>query len=294
MVNILVAEVSGRLCRCSREVDTLGVVPAARGRESPPIVKSVGSHSADSLREGGLFHETHVGYRHDSPSRCLHHRGICGFSSPPERAQRRLPVVAYNSTDHEYLVVWSEEFLMGSVWYNSVRAQRVAENGAMIGNLFTVITFAANPAVTYNSAANEYLVGGNPGGNYVCQRVSNTGTLVGSAVTIMNGVNDARILYNSIGGHYLAIGAALEETPAGSGELQHQDLFLQRQCRSPNGQRPYAYGKQGHGPQPEPAFGAAYAPMVSGDSQRPLPPCSRARSDACDAGQRWGADRCCL
>ncbi len=174
------------------------------------------------------------------------------------------PVVAYNSTDHEYLVVWSEEFLMGSVWYNSVRAQRVAENGAMIGNLFTVITFAANPAVTYNSAANEYLVGGNPGGNYVCQRVSNTGTLVGSAVTLMNGVNHARLLYNSLGGRYLAIGAALEETPAGSGAYNIKIYSCNVSANLQTVSAPLLIENKAHGPQSlEPAFGAAYAPVAT-------------------------------
>lgn len=126
------------------------------------------------------------------------------------------PVVAYNSTDHEYLAVWSEEG-GGVPGLNRVQAQRVAEDGTLIGGSFTVFGFGLTPEVTYNTAANEYLVAFNPGYGFLGQRVSNTGIFIGSPAELMHGISDGRLLYNSITGQYLFLGTALVETPAGSG-----------------------------------------------------------------------------
>ena len=143
-----------------------------------------------------------------------------GFADFPIRQSANsdgLPSIAYNSVDHEYLVIWVEVVQTGNLFTFSVMGQRVGEDGAMLGNQFVILPLAVNPSVAYNSANNEYLVGGNPGGGYVGQRVSNTGALLGSPTTLMNGVGSSRLLYNSITGQYLFLGAALEETPSGSG-----------------------------------------------------------------------------
>ncbi len=175
-----------------------------------------------------------------------------------------LPAVAYNSTDHEYLVAWTEEYFTGAVWLNSVRAQRIAENGGMIGSPFMIFSIGVNPVVAYNSAANEYLVGFNPGGGFVGQRVSNTGTLIGSPTTLMNGVSDGRLLYNSITGQYLFVGAVLVETPTGSG---YYNIKISSCKIGANGQAltsPLVVENIAHGYQPpEPAFGVAFAPIQS-------------------------------
>lgn len=67
------------------------------------------------------------------------------------------PDVAYNSATNEYLVVWQQE--------RAVMGQRVTAGGALQGAAFTiatgysmVLTRCNQPAVTYASVANRYLV----------------------------------------------------------------------------------------------------------------------------------------
>jgi len=43
--------------------------------------------------------------------------------------------IAYNSTDHEYLVVWTELVYLGG----PIKGQRVGENGDLLGSAFTCI-----------------------------------------------------------------------------------------------------------------------------------------------------------
>jgi hypothetical protein len=175
-----------------------------------------------------------------------------------------LPAVAYNETDHEYLVVWSEYIYNGVVWLNWVMGQRIGEEGSPVGSAFVVYPVGVNPIVTYNSSAHEYLVGFNPGGGYVGQRVSTTGTLIGDPTALMNGVSNGRLLYNSITGQYLFVGAVLVETPAGSG---YYNIKISSCKIGANGQAltsPVVVANRAHGYQPpEPAFGAAYAPVQS-------------------------------
>ena len=116
------------------------------------------------------------------------------------------PVVAYNSTNHEYLTVWTEELLFGATTITSVKGRRVAENGAMLGDAFTISTFTAYPTIAYNPSVNEFVVAGNSYGNIVGQRISNSGTLLGSQVTFMQGAMKARIVCNTITGDYLVVG----------------------------------------------------------------------------------------
>jgi hypothetical protein len=175
-----------------------------------------------------------------------------------------LPAVAYNSTDHEYLVVWSEEMYPSMPGVNGVRGQRLGEDGNMIGSSFQVYPYGVSAAVAYNSAANEYLVAFNPGSGYAGQRVSNTGTPIGDPTGLMDGVSNARLLYNSITGQYLIIGAVLVETPTGSG---YYNIKISSRKIGADGQAVAAavlVDNVPHGYQPpEPAFGAAFAPVQS-------------------------------
>jgi hypothetical protein len=78
------------------------------------------------------------------------------------------PAVAYNSTNNQYLVVWSGPFKQKS--QNEVWAQAVSASGAQIGKgtgdfmISQVSTNigadrdASGPRVAYNSSSNEYLV----------------------------------------------------------------------------------------------------------------------------------------
>jgi hypothetical protein len=123
-----------------------------------------------------------------------------------------LPAVAYNPTDHEYLAVWTEEFMFGAIVASSVKGQRVAEDGSMLGDPFAIAQFAANPTVAYNPHLNEFVVAADSYGNFVGQRVSSSGTLLGSQTTLMPGTLKARIVCNSLIGEYLVVGVQTSST----------------------------------------------------------------------------------
>jgi hypothetical protein len=190
--------------------------------------------------------------------------GFADFLIRQSATRDAFPVVAHNSTDHEYLVVWAEEFNLGPMMANSVRGQRIAENGTTIGSSFLILPIGTNPAVAYSSGANEYLVGGNPGGGFIGQRVSSTGALIGDATTLLNGVGEARLLYNSVNGEYLIVGAVLVEIPAGSG---YYDISISTRRISSAGQPlalPFSLESIAHGYKPpDAAFGVAFAPLQS-------------------------------
>ena|SRR4030067_3180727 len=63
--------------------------------------------------------------------------------------------IAYNSTNDEYLVVWTES----SSTSVAVMGQRTKGDGTgLIGSPFTIFTLGAYPAVAYNSQSNDYLI----------------------------------------------------------------------------------------------------------------------------------------
>jgi hypothetical protein len=127
--------------------------------------------------------------------------------------QETTPVVAYNSTNHEYLTVWTEEILLGATTVSSLKGRRLAENGEKLGDAFTISTFTSYPTIAYNPHVNEFVVVGNSYGNMVGQRVSGSGTLLGRQTTLMSGTFKARIVCNSITGEYLIVGAQTSSTP---------------------------------------------------------------------------------
>jgi hypothetical protein len=91
--------------------------------------------------------------------------------------------IAYNSQDQEYLVVWQAESAgpVKEVW-----GQRLSRDRALLGSAFRIspANGGYNPDVTYDSAANQYMVVYEVGGNICGQFVSNTGGLVGSEIKI--------------------------------------------------------------------------------------------------------------
>ena len=127
-----------------------------------------------------------------------------------------LPAVAYNSTDHEYLAVWTEEFMFDAIVATSVKGQRVVEDGSMLGEPFTIAPFAAYPTVAYNPHLNEFVVAGTNYGNIVAQRISSSGALVGSQAMLIAGAAKARIVCNSITGEYLVVGVVQTSPPPGA------------------------------------------------------------------------------
>ncbi|MGE5402521.1 MAG: hypothetical protein ACM3S2_19165, partial [Ignavibacteriales bacterium] len=125
--------------------------------------------------------------------------------------------IAYNSTDHEYLVVWSERIPMGNMYlFGAIMGQRLSEEGLLLGKPFAIFPIGMSPAVVYNQKANEFLIVVNNQG-LQGQRVSSQGVLTGSSALLMSDAIIPRILYNSISQNYLLLGADINETSAGSG-----------------------------------------------------------------------------
>ena len=148
--------------------------------------------------------------------------GLILFAAHPTRADFPVaqtpfhdvfPAVAYNSTDDEYLVVWSSLVPVGGVvlpWAGFVVGQRIDAGGSLIGGPFIIIGnwCVINASVAYNSTDNEYMVVaayGNPPELYG-QRVGNTGTLIGTAQVLLSNVQKPKILYNVLADNYLVLG----------------------------------------------------------------------------------------
>lgn len=174
--------------------------------------------------------------------------------------------IAYNSTDHEYLVVWSEMIPGGNVFiFGSVRGQRVSEDGALIGQAFTIFSIGMTPSVAYNSKTNEFLVVANTGGGLLGQRVSSQGTLVEGTALLMDALIP-RIVYNSLSGNYLLLGAVLKESSPGSGS--YSVAFYTRQIDPkgfPMGDSRRKVDELAYGPYnvSDSRFSIAYAPIAS-------------------------------
>ena len=135
--------------------------------------------------------------------------------------------IAYNSTDHEYLVVWGELIKVGSFYIiGPVMGQRVKENGDLEGSAFTIFSLGTLPSVAYNSQTNEYFAVSSYNG-INGQRLTNVGTLSGPSMQLMTEGTWPRILYNPLLGDYLLSAADLVENPPSSGFYNIQ-IFTRR------------------------------------------------------------------
>ncbi len=104
--------------------------------------------------------------------------------------------VAYNSQNREYLVVWGTEpdDAVQEVW-----GQRLSRSGALLDSAFRISPADGgyNPDVTYNGAANEYLVVWETGSSDIRgQRLSSTGVWVGDEIFIATGYNHGAFHYH--------------------------------------------------------------------------------------------------
>ena len=69
------------------------------------------------------------------------------------------PVVVYNATSDEYLVVWQDA--RNGVTDYSIYGQRVSASGTLLGDNFAIAATDGNqlhPAAAWNAESNEYLV----------------------------------------------------------------------------------------------------------------------------------------
>jgi hypothetical protein len=125
------------------------------------------------------------------------------------------PVVAYNSADNQYLVVWRTQ---QAGFFNQARGRRIASDGTHLGGDFFINRGGLELSAAYNPAANEWLVTGRvfPGSGIRGRRVKSDGSLASSEFVISStGVPNGQVAYNANANEYLATwgyysGAGLE------------------------------------------------------------------------------------
>jgi alpha-tubulin suppressor-like RCC1 family protein len=125
------------------------------------------------------------------------------------------PAVAYNTTDHEYLVVWNE-FMTIWPFFGPVMGRRLGVNGEKLGPPFKIFDSGVKPAVAYDANNNRYCV--------VCEsnyqthlcfldaRGKKTGTPLPYADSTF-----PEIYYNSLDNSFLLLSIHIQENQAGSG-----------------------------------------------------------------------------
>ncbi len=140
-----------------------------------------------------------------------------GFVSGPSLTistplnQQRLPAIAYNSVDGEYLAVWQDKRAGNlDIW-----GQRLNLDGALLGSSFAICTNAGDqlfPTVAYNLDTNQYLVvweDRRADADIYGQRVNANGSLDGAEIPIAGAGTTARsrprVAFNPISGEYLVV-----------------------------------------------------------------------------------------
>ncbi|OQB26925.1 MAG: hypothetical protein BWY10_01741 [Chloroflexi bacterium ADurb.Bin180] len=69
------------------------------------------------------------------------------------------PEIAYNSSAHQYLVVWTDGLASENTWY--IRGRRFGSAGSPVGGLLDIASatnYQVDPDVAYNSVDNQFLV----------------------------------------------------------------------------------------------------------------------------------------
>ncbi|MGH9196690.1 MAG: hypothetical protein ACRD1T_13225, partial [Acidimicrobiia bacterium] len=119
--------------------------------------------------------------------------------------ERGVPAVAYATLSGEFLVVWMHG--------NDIRAQRVANNGQLLGGEIVITADPAGqqtPGVAYNPQVNEFYVTWSQYTDTITSAVgqrlrAGTGELLGGATILHNGPfeKDPEVTFNRITGQYL-------------------------------------------------------------------------------------------
>src|SRR5512139_1226630 len=82
-------------------------------------------------------------------------------STPGNEPERYMPAVAYNSAQHEYLVIWRNQ---RGYSFSELYAQRVSASGQLLGGFDLTSDLSGDgkprdqPAVAYNAANGEYML----------------------------------------------------------------------------------------------------------------------------------------
>jgi len=138
--------------------------------------------------------------------------------------------LVYNTTAHEYLVVWDDA--RSGVGNSDIYGQRVSPAGSLLGENFAICTAGGgqlSPALAWNAADNEYLVVWTDAGAFdiYAQRVAADGEEIGSSFAVSTAPNqqqNATVAWNAALDEYLVVWADSRNDAAGS----TPDLYGQR------------------------------------------------------------------
>jgi len=130
------------------------------------------------------------------------------------------PAVAYNTVDHEYLVVWNE-FMTVWPFFGPVMGRRLGPGGEKLGPPFKIFDSGVKPAVVYDPDHNRYCV--------VCESNFKTylcfldagGSNIGSPPPY-DGSTYPRIYYNTLAHNFLLLSISIQENPSGSGNCDRE------------------------------------------------------------------------
>ncbi len=134
-----------------------------------------------------------------------------------------LPALAYNSQNHNFLVVWQAESISTGAF--EIWGRRVDSNGSSLSAALRISAPAQGeaPDVVYNSTSNEYLVVWQQGRAVMGQRVTASGALQGAAFTIAAGLampptryDQPAVTYASTSNRYLVVFRFHNELDGGS------------------------------------------------------------------------------
>ncbi len=139
------------------------------------------------------------------------------FTVSAPLGNQKQPMIAYNSTDEEHLVVWHDQ-RDGNL---NIYGQRVDLDGSVLGPSFAICTKADvqfRPDVAYNLDTNQYLVvweDRRADADIYGQRVNADGSLDGDEIPIAGAGTTARrrpkVAFNPISGEYLVVYVYEEE-----------------------------------------------------------------------------------
>ena len=133
------------------------------------------------------------------------------------------PRAAYNSQNHEFLVVWNVfNFVYlppDPNFWGPVRGQRITASGTLIGTPLDIIYAGVLSDVAYNVDRNEYLVVAEQWLNTVGQRLDASGNKIGGQVTLISPARFPRVLYNSLLHNYLVTGVGTSPNTYGNCDI---------------------------------------------------------------------------
>ena len=130
------------------------------------------------------------------------------------------PAVAYNTVDHEYLVVWNE-FMTVWPFFGPVMGRRLGPDGEKLGPPFKIFDSGVKPAVAYDPDNNRYGVVCESNFKTLLSFLDASGKNIGSPLPY-EAATYPRIYYNTLAHNFLLLSIHIQENPVGSGNCDRE------------------------------------------------------------------------